>query len=350
MAVTAQSRARSDVQPRLRVLQSFRTPRTTTNPYLVQLRDALGASADVRTFSWRAALLEPFDVLHVHWPEVVVERRSRVRHLAACVLFALAVRRASSRGRVLVRTVHNLAPHEEPDRASAAVLRSCDARTAWWIRLTDRTPVPDEARVTTVPHGDYVAWFADRPRAEVVPGTIAYVGLIRPYKGVEDLLDVVATMPDPGLRLVVAGSPADDETRRVLEQRAAADPRVVLDLRYLDDTALVERLTSAELVVLPYRRMHNSGALLLALSLGRPVLAPRTDVNTDLAHEVGERWVQQYDGDVSADAIRRALEAVRADPHPAPPDLSARTWPVVADGHLAAYRDALELARGRVAR
>ena len=330
---------------RPRVLQSFRRPRATTNPYLVQLRDELGTHADVEVFSWPAALLRPFDVLHVHWPEVVVERRSGVRHVAACVLFALAVWRASRGGRALVRTAHNLDPHESPDRATAAVIRWCDRRTTWWVRLTDRTPVPDPERATTVPHGDYVAWARPHERVPVVPGRLAYAGLIRPYKGVEDLLDAFGDVDDDALSLVVAGHPTTPAVADELRARAAADPRVGLDLRYVDDAALVAHLSSAELVVLPYRRMHNSGAALLALSLGRPVLVPRNDVTDDLAAEVGERWVQRYDGAVTPGALRDALAAVRASADAPGPDLSGRTWDVVARGHAQAYRQALAAAR-----
>lgn len=326
---------------RLRVLQSFRRPRPTTNPYLVQLRSGLAAHADVEVFSWPAALWRPFDVLHVHWPEVVVERRNPARHVAACVLFALAVWRASRGGRVLVRTVHNLDPHEAPDRATAAVLRWCDRRTGWWIRLTDRTPVPDPARATTVPHGDYAEWFRAHPHVATVPGRLVYAGLIRPYKGVEDLLDAFAGVDGDDLGLVVAGRPTSPEVAAEVRTRAAADPRVELDLRHVDDDDLVAWLTSAELVVLPYRRMHNSGAALLALSLGRPVLVPRTVVNDDLAHEVGERWVQRYDGPLTPDMLREALAAVRATEGAPGPDLSRRTWDVVARGHERAYRQAL---------
>ena len=52
------------------VQQSFPTPRPTTNPYLVMLRDAVDAvpGVTVRTFSWRAALTRRADVFHVHWP------------------------------------------------------------------------------------------------------------------------------------------------------------------------------------------------------------------------------------------------------------------------------------------
>ncbi len=334
--------------PRLRVLQSFREPRTTTNPYLVQLRDSLEPHADVATFRWPRALAGRYDVLHVHWPEVVVDRGTRVRRWAATVAFAVVVLRASTGGRVLVRTVHNVAPHERPHRATAAVTRWCDRRTAWRIRLNDRTPVPDATRASTVPHGDYAAWFTAYPPAAAVPGRLVSVGLVRAYKGVEDLVAAVrATPADAGLDLVVAGRAATPAVADGVRAAAGGDPRVRLDLRHVDDEELVAEVTAAELVVLPYRTMHNSGAALLALSLGRPVLVPDGDVVADLAAEVGPAWVRRFTPPLTADVLRREVAALRADAPTGFPDLRARRWDAVAKGHVSAYEAALAAARGR---
>ncbi|QGQ20152.1 glycosyl transferase [Cellulomonas sp. JZ18] len=332
---------------RLRVLQSFREPRTTTNPYLVQLRDALAPHADVATFRWSRALAGRYDVLHVHWPEVVVDRGTRVRRWAATAAFALVVLRASTGGRVLVRTVHNVQPHERPHRATAAVTRWCDRRTGWWIRLNDRTPVPDPARASTVPHGDYATWFASYPAARPVPGRLVSVGLVRAYKGVEDLVAAVRATPPDGLDLVVAGRAATPAVADAVRAAAGDDPRVRLDLRHVDDEQLVAEVTAAELVVLPYRAMHNSGAALLALSLARPVLVPDGEVVADLAAEVGPAWVRRFTPPLTSQTLREEVAALRADPPAGAPDLRARRWDRVAEGHVRAYEAALAAARGR---
>ncbi|MDM7830688.1 glycosyltransferase [Cellulomonas edaphi] len=325
----------------LRVLQSFREPRRTTNPYLVQLRESLEPFARVQTFSWPRALRGRYDVLHVHWPEVVVERRNPLRHWGASALFALAVVQASRRGRVIVRTAHNQAPHDEVDRATRLVSAWCDRRTAAWIRLNERTPTPPGALARTIAHGDYTAWFAPYPRREPVPGRLVHVGLIKPYKGAEELLAAFAALDDPDAGLVVAGRPTTEELRAAVTASAARDPRVHLDLAHIDDAELVGWVTSAELVVLPYRSMHNSGAVLLALSLGRPVLVPRNDVNDDLAAEVGERWVHRYDGPLTAEVLAGALAACRAQPATGQPDLTGRAWPALGAAHAALYAQAL---------
>lgn len=94
----------------VRVMQSFRTPRPTTNPYIVMLDQALAAEPGIEhsRFTWRRALLGRLDVLHFHWPEVLLEGDRAWKRWGKRQLFRLMLLRASLTRTVLVRTVHNL--------------------------------------------------------------------------------------------------------------------------------------------------------------------------------------------------------------------------------------------------
>ena len=108
-----------------------------------------------------------------------------------------------------------------------------------------------------------------------------------------------------------------------LQRRAAGDDRITLQLSYLDDAQLVRRVGEAEVVVLPYRQMHNSGAALGALSMDRPVLVPANPVNADLAAEVGPGWVHTFTGPMTADVLSECVQALKTVERSAAPDLSA---------------------------
>nr|WP_225224954.1 glycosyltransferase [Cellulomonas sp. JH27-2] len=249
--------------------------------------------------------------------------------------------RARWTGRRVVRTLHNAEPHERHGIVVRATLRLVDRTTTGWIRLNDHTPVPTHGFVVTIPHGTYADWYADTPRPARRPGRLAYVGLVRPYKGVDDLIAAFAQLDLPDVSLHVSGRPVDAEYGRAIARLAGADPRVVVDLRHVPDGAMAREIGEATLVVLPYREMHNSGAALLALSLGRPVLVPANAVTDDLAHEVGEQWVQRFAGTFDARALNRALGAVEG--LDGSPDLSARSWEAIADQHVVAFARAVDI-------
>jgi hypothetical protein len=105
-----------------------------------------------------------------------------------------------------------------------------------------------------------------------------------------------------------------------------------------------QEVTSAQVVVLPYREMHNSGAVLVALSLDRPVVVPRTPVNQALSDEVGPGWIFMYDGALTAEVVDIALSA-SAPQGRRPPDLRHRDWSAVGQGHYQAYLQAVAITR-----
>jgi beta-1,4-mannosyltransferase len=333
---------------RLRVLQSVRRPSPQTNPYVVQLVRSLEPFADVSWFSWRQGVLGRYDVLHVHWPEVMLRRAGRLARAAARARFALLLARlAVSRRVAVVRTAHNVTAHESGQRLERWLLDRLDRRTDAWITLTAASPGLPADRVTLIPHGDYQEWYSAHEVPPRVPGRLAYVGLIRPYKRVDALLEAFAKVPDDDLTLHVAGRPTSEELRRTIEEGAGADARVTALLDYVDDATLAREIGSAELVVLPYSDFHNSGVLLLALSLGRPVLAPATPSTLELCDEFGADWVITYSGDLSGEALESALATARSSSGSSGsgPDFSRRRWPDLAAQHADAYRRALTLRR-----
>lgn len=331
------------------VQQSFPEPRPTTNPYLVMLRDSIRdlPGVELRTFSWRGALTRKYDVFHVHWPEILVSGHSPLKKLARQVLTLALVGKLALTRTPIVRTVHNLDLPDGISRRERWLLRLIDRRTTLRIRLNPLTPLPDGSASETIVHGHYRGWFAPYPRSSRIPGRLAYVGLIRRYKGVDSLLSAFrsAFAGEAAASLTVGGKPSSEELVVQLRSLSEGDDRVAMHFAFLSDAELVEAVTRSELVVLPYREMHNSGGALSALSLDRPVLVPDNEVNAMLAAEVGDEWVLRYDGELSPADLEDALARARRLSPEATPDLSLRDWDDAGRAHVAAYRRAIALLR-----
>ncbi|SNR41433.1 glycosyltransferase [Blastococcus mobilis] len=334
------------------VLQSFPEPRPTTNPYVVMLRRSLEDEPALRvlTFTWRQALLGRYDLFHVHWPEILVSGRSSAKAWVRRALFLALLLRLRLTGTPMVRTLHNLRPQEGVPRPAALLLRLAERWTSLSVRLNETTPVDERSPHVTIPHGHYRDWFAAHQAPPRERHRAVFVGLIRPYKNVDGLIRAFRTTADraPRVRLQIAGEPASPKLADTLRIAAAGEPRVALSLEFLSDERLVEAVSRAELVVLPYREMHNSGAALMALSLDRPVLLPDNEVNARLAAEVGADWVIRYDGELTGQVLLAALEEAGHIPPEARPDLSRREWDRTGADHTAAYRLALQVPGRRV--
>lgn len=330
---------------RLVVLHSLRADSSTT--YVDQVVGSRPPGADVRLFRWSTALAGRYDVLHVHWPELLIRdsRRPWLRPVRRRLLDLLLLRLRLTRT-PLVWTAHNLSPHEPGDPSEQRALRRFSRRVDLAIRLNPASPVDVGRRRVTIPHGSYREPFAGHPQPAAEPGRLLYFGVIRPYKGVDALLAAFSQLPGADLRLRVVGNPHQGQAELV-EAAVAADPRIGALLRFVADRELVEEICRAQLVVLPYRGgMHNSGSLLAALSLDRPVLVPASPTNAALAEEVGPGWVLQYDGELTAEVLADAV-ARTATPPAQRPRLDDRDWAEVARRHGEAYREVLAAVRGR---
>ena len=334
---------RGDAANPIRVLQSFPGGGPNTNPYLLQLVDSLPADVRVQTFSWRAALLGAYDVLHVHWPDRLTRGATPARTLLRRALLTCLLLRLRLTRRALVRTLHNLDSHERGDRWERRLLRAVDRRTTLRIRLNPHTPVPDGAPVRLIPHGHYRDWYRDVSATTPEPRRVLFFGLLRPYKGIEELVEAFEALDDPSARLRVVGKPDSATLTEVLTGAEARDPRITTRLGYVPDEILAEEVQRSQLVVLPYRALHNSGAALLALSLDRPVLLPSNDVSGELTAEVGAEWVHTYRPPLTADDIRAALDG--GTPSEARPSFAGREWPEIGALHAEAYSAAASLAR-----
>ncbi|WP_375499406.1 glycosyltransferase [uncultured Jatrophihabitans sp.] len=337
--------------PRLSVLLSFPRLEATTNPYNKQLVTCLTPYVDTELFSWRRALGGSYDVLHVHWPERLLRGRNRFTALARLLLFLALMISTGLRRQAIVRTLHNVEPHERPSAGERLATTVLARRTAVAIRLNPHTPMPPATPTRTVLHGHYRDWVpglaSERPQP--VPGRILFFGIIRSFKGLDALVDAFRGLTDPTVTLHIAGRVVDHDSATLVTAAVAADRRITARTEFVPDSELVAEIAASQLVVLPYRAMHNSGAALLALSIGRAVLVPDNEVTRSLADEVGADWVLRFEAPVDSAALERALTTTAASTGGSP-DLSGREWADAALEHAAAYRDAADSVRAGSAR
>jgi glycosyltransferase involved in cell wall biosynthesis len=102
-----------------------------------------------------------------------------------------------------------------------------------------------------------------------------FLGLIRPYKGVDVLLEAFARLPESSpWRLVVAGEAWGGLGAELEGQLAGLgiEERVRLDLRWIPEEEIPALLAAADVVVLPYRAGSQSAVVPMAMAYGLPVI------------------------------------------------------------------------------
>ena len=105
---------------------------------------------------------------------------------------------------------------------------------------------------------------------------------------------------------------------------------------------IVAGFAAADLVVLPFREIMNSGSAVLALSFDRPVLVPEMGSMPELQTRVGAEWVRTYQGELNATELTKAIRWAHDWQRPAKPDLSDFDWSNIARETVAAFKQLTE--------
>jgi glycosyltransferase involved in cell wall biosynthesis len=136
------------------------------------------------------------------------------------------------------------------------------------------------AIVRVMPHGPYHHVVGSTApcgeAAEDSPFRLLYFGVIRPYKGVEDLVEAFSMLDDEQasrFRLSVVGETWEGCTAP--DQAIARSPhadRIERVDRYVSDEELTEYVGQADAIVLPYHRSSLSGPLFIAMTAGLPTV------------------------------------------------------------------------------
>ncbi|MBF6619503.1 MAG: glycosyltransferase family 4 protein [Patulibacter sp.] len=254
----------------------------------------------------------------------------------------------------LVLTAHDVLPREAAPgqrdaqrrlyaRMDAVIVHSRHGRD----RLVDDLGVPD-AKVHLIPHGAFAHLTELEPAplpdelATTPPGrpVVLLFGLIRPYKGLDVLLEAwraLAAEGDPGADLWVVGLPKTD----IAALRQDAPPSVRFVDRFVSDAETAAVFRRADVVVLPYREIDQSGVLFTALAFGRAMVLSDVGGFPEVAAEGAAELVPAGQAGALAATLRAVLDdAARRD---ALADRSAAlaagpySWDAIAAAHQRVY-------------
>jgi glycosyltransferase involved in cell wall biosynthesis len=271
----------------------------------------------------------------------------------------------------LVLTAHDVLPREPRPGQLAAQRRLYERMDAVVVhsehgrrRLSDELGLGAE-RVHVIPHGVLRPWegmlgsapagLAADSTPEGLPSgfneaeglVVLFLGLLRPYKGLDVLLDAwraTAGAERQGAELWIVGMPRMDLSPLYAAGRAAERAgagRVRFLPQFVSAGEMRALLRHASLAVLPYREIDQSGVLFTALGAGTPLLLSDAGGFPEVAATGAARTVPAGDAVALGGALVELLgdplalaemvicaEAAAAGPY---------SWEAIADAHLRLY-------------
>lgn len=233
-------------------------------------------------------------VLHLHWLDPYLKGDNSFIKFFYCLKFLLDILLTRGAGVKIVWTIHNTISHN-----------SKFPRIELWtgrvlVKIVDRIIVHHQAaineivrlyrlnpgKIAVIPHGHYRDIYpqeidsleARRQLGLPESGKIYLnLGMLKPYKGIERLLQLWQDHQSilKGNSLSIAGKALDDSYGQMLTRQASKTENVILHNKFVADEQIHLYFSAADIVVLPFERILTSGSLILAMSYGKPVIAPR---------------------------------------------------------------------------
>ena len=255
----------------------------------------------------RLGVLARSDVVHVQWLPLAPADRLIVHRLKARV--------------PIVHTVHNAdAYHADAGvqgRGYRALLDMFDALIVHGETTRDALERQGvhSSRIHVTPHPPMRLASAGPAELARVPDAawprILFFGTIRPYKGVDLLIDACLSLWRQGRRfeLALAGKPFMDINPLIDRVRSAgfAD-LLVTDLGFLTEPRLDAHMAKADIIVFPYRHIDSSGAFLSALHHGKAMVTSDVGMFASLPQDVAVR-AAAGNAPALAQALLRVLES-----------------------------------------
>jgi beta-1,4-mannosyltransferase len=134
-------------------------------------------------------------------------------------------------------------------------------------------------------------------------------GAIRPYKGIDNLIKCFKTLgKDKNVKLLIIGKPVNDQIKTDIIESSKASDNIKLQFEYIPDNAIQIFFNASTIVVFSFQKILGSAGILLAMSFGKPIIAPRLGCITDILDEKGAFLYNPRGNKSLAIALKNAIE------------------------------------------
>lgn len=243
-------------------------------------------------------------VFHIHWLNPLMEGAESALDLRERLNEFLAkIKQFQSMGGKVIWTIHNVVSHDSNNVYVEVEFSQKLAAVVDRIHLHSQSSIADIEKTFSIPrdkifisrHGVYKDIYPNYVSSEISRHhfgideddiVVLAFGQIRPYKGLENLIEVCERLFDEGypVKLIIAGS-AGYDIRLANAEMNLTFRRTKLIERRIDDSEIQLLFNSADVAVFPYRRILTSGSLMLSLSFGVPAVVPSVGMTQEVLRD-----------------------------------------------------------------
>jgi glycosyltransferase involved in cell wall biosynthesis len=198
-------------------------------------------------------------------------------------------------------------PHNVEHKGFNRWVRHFFAKQCEWIRVFSKDSINrasqelkiNNEKFIVIPEGDYTSVYPNtitqqeaRNELNLAQNSkvLLSLGYIKPYKGIENLILEFSKIKNKDVQLIIAGQVMDQNYFKNLKNTIdqLKDNRIQLKGVFIPEDKLQVYYNAADVVVLPFDKVENSGSAIMAMGFKKPIVAPEMGV-------LKKRLLQQQD-------------------------------------------------------
>lgn len=242
-----------------------------------------------------------YRIIHIHWVAFYLRQHFPKHQVISWYITRYNFWWMKKLGYKIIWTVHDITPHQiETSDDIGISIRLANIADLKIVHSSFAISQMQDRGLNTydtvvIPHGNYdgrydsdITPYEARkslgiPESKIV---VLFFGIIKDYKGVDDLLQAYENIKMDNSVLVIAGSCKDDRLKVLLNRASEFEDVYVFD-KYIEDSEVAKYFRAADLVCLPFKSITSSGSILLAVTFAKPLIAPRDGALQDLPNDIG---------------------------------------------------------------
>ncbi len=254
-----------------------------------------GAGLDIMDLKHGKLMLQvgqakPGDIVHIHWIHHAYQNRNPLLFIAKSFILVLTMLYLKLRNVQLVWTIHNLYPHSVKHPKMERFMRTLICRFCSKMIVASESVkrkvmkefgVPS-SKLSVVKHGHYLGVYKSKGidfrrvyNISEDADIYLFLGAIKAYKGVEDLIESFNAVKTKHSYLIIAGK-ADKEIEAYM-QGVVDTENIILDLRFVPNEEVADLISAVDVMVMPYKEITTSGSAILGLSFKKLIVMPDND-------------------------------------------------------------------------
>lgn len=278
----------------------------TSDPTQFLMIQGLNESAYIHAFNGkndrffgiiRSAIKYKPDFIHFDWIESYYLRRNIILTYLNLPLFFSQILICKYVFRIkLAWTIHNILPHDRKNIKIKYFVLRYFGKIVNFIRVLSPQTVEfysskfkiDKSKIHFIGLGDYTDYYPnsvsriEARRILQIPDNakvLLTLGSIKPYKGIPEYLKIIKEINNTDLYILIAGKCLDTTLEK--EIKAFKDNRIHFENKFIENDQLQFYYNAADLLILPFLEIENSGSVVMAMGFKKAVVAPQSNVIND---------------------------------------------------------------------